>query len=86
MSYDEMAAMLRQAGWTVLPPRDNNIPEPLIGQIWAGTRLEIKNRTVVRFHTTLDCIIYKHRDSCCEFITSRKAWRAWARRNAARPI
>lgn len=92
---EKAAALLRAAGWAVLPPPPETIPEPQAGQVWISPRPRVEPRTVVKVGPSRG---WPH-PSCVFFTTpSRPAhpqrgptylhpdsWQAWARKSGARP-
>ena len=89
------AAILREAGWTVLPPPPVTIPEPKMGQVWFSPKPGTEPRTVVSVgpHSS-----WSGRQ--CVFFTTPKrppsewgptylhmdAWKTWVKKAGARPL
>lgn len=88
-----MAAALRAAGWTVIAPVDPGarIPEPAVGQVWAGPKDRVPKRTVVgigphRWWPGQACVFYRLEGGEHAMTLNPKAWRAWAKKSGARPV
>jgi hypothetical protein len=87
-ALQDAAALLRAAGWTVMPPASENIPEPKPGDVWVSPSATVKPRTVLEITSRYGrAIRYKIRvyggwtTRSCE----RGGWAAWARVTGARP-
>jgi len=74
---------LLAAGYTILPPRPDEIPEPKVGQVWRVTN---NNRIVPRtiLSGTNGSVVYS-KAKTTNFWTLLE-FQAWARRTGARPV
>lgn len=91
-SQETLAAILREAGWTVIPPVDPNaaIPEPEVGQTWASPKPLVFPRTVAmiaphRFYPSGDLCVYFTTPGGYASSLHPARWKAWARKSGARP-
>ena len=80
---DPALKALLAAGYTILPPRSDEIPEPKVGQVWRATN---NNRIVPRtiLSGTNGSVVYS-KAKTTNFWTLLE-FQAWARRTGARPV
>ncbi len=98
MTHPEMAAALREEGWSVREPVSKAIPEPKAGQVWASAEPGVEARTVVKIGLVLARRSFPY---VINFVSEKHSmnskwghdgwafpedWRAWARRTGARPV
>jgi hypothetical protein len=95
MTIGAAAALLREAGWTVLPPMPGALPAPAPGQVWVSPNPRIEPRTVLKIGTH-HCYPWAG-DQVVFFTTHRRGsperpvplcperWRRWAENAEARP-
>lgn len=93
----ETIALLRDMGWTVLPPPSEAIPAPSAGQVWPSPRPRVEARTVIKVGPRPE----RHLSHHYVFFTTPtrlphpkwgpsrlllSAWTDWARKSDARPV
>lgn len=93
----ETIALLRDMGWTVLPPPSEAIPAPSAGQVWPSPRPRVEARTVIKVGPRSE----RHLSHHYVFFTTPtrlphpkwgpsrlllSAWTDWARKSDARPV
>lgn len=92
MTDDEMASVLRAAGWVCVPPLvDPRIPHPKVGQIWDSPNPLSPRRVVARLSQFGHSVgfwagMWVPEDHRPNQSVSLMTWLRWAERTGARPI
>ena len=98
-NIDAAVLLLREAGWTCIPPVDPNaaIPEPAVGQVWRSPKPRVEPRTVLSVGAAARGIwpgqvvvgfstpTRQPHEKWGPLILHTEGWRAWARKSGARP-
>ena len=98
-NIDAAVLLLREAGWTCIPPVDPNaaIPEPAVGQVWRSPKPKIEPRTVLsvgmdkrawssgRVVVGFSTPTRQPHEKWGPLILPIETWKAWARKSEARP-
>lgn len=95
MDLEGAAVMLREAGWTVLPPPAEKPPEPQVGQVWVSPKRRVEPRTVVKigphrcWSGDVECVHFTApSDAPSKWgprALHRAAWDSWVKKSGARP-
>ena len=88
----EAAALLRAAGWVVVPPPSPSAPEPMTGQTWVSPKPRVEARTITRigYHShwpwAADACVYFTTPSGRGACVNPETWAQWVQRSQARPV
>ena len=84
---EEAASLLRAAGWIVMPPAMESIPEPRAGATWVSSKASVEPRNITMVDPGmwgcggLRYVTPKGRKGSCTLYS----WKNWARKTGARP-